>query len=42
MVEALIRKAPGYWRACGEWEQNREAYETWCSRRKYREAVWVN
>jgi hypothetical protein len=38
-VEALIRGAPGYWRSVGEWEQNREAYETWCAKRRYCEAV---
>ncbi len=38
-VEALIRLAPGYWRHEGTWELHREAYENWCSKRRYLEAV---
>lgn len=42
MVETLIRKAPGYWKRMGEWDANVDEYESWCSRRKYRELTWVN
>jgi hypothetical protein len=39
IVEAVIDRAPGYWRSVGEWEQNIEVYENWCSKRRYLEAV---
>jgi hypothetical protein len=38
-TERLIDLAPGYWKRVGEWEANAEAYERWCGRRRYLEAV---
>lgn len=37
VIETLIRKAPGYWRSVGEWEQHQDGFETWVSKRRYRE-----
>lgn len=42
VVEVLIRKAPAYWKKQGTWEIHADEYESWCSRRRYREATWVH
>ena len=34
VVERLIELAPRYWKRTGEWEQAREVYEAWLSRRR--------
>lgn len=39
VIESLIDLAPAYWRRTGEWDLHRDAYEQWCSRRRYLEAV---
>ena len=42
IVELVIARAPGYWRAVGEWAANADVYEAWCGKRRYQEAVgWV-
>lgn len=38
-VERVIDRAPGYWRAVGEWEANADCYEAWCGKRRYLKAV---
>lgn len=35
VIEALIAKAPGYWRARGEWERAEPYYERFVARREY-------
>ena len=39
VVEALIARAPGYWKREGLWELFEEEYTSWCEKRRYRELV---
>jgi hypothetical protein len=36
-IQALIERAPDYWRAQGTWEANRADYERFLDRRRYYE-----
>jgi hypothetical protein len=38
-IRTLIEKAPMYWRETGQWEQAKEIFEAWVSRRDYLRAV---
>ena len=38
-IERLIRKAPMYWQATGEWQWAKPYYDRFLSRREYRACV---
>jgi hypothetical protein len=38
-IERLIAAAPVYWQSVGEWEANKEGFETWLARREYIQCV---